>query len=447
MQERLVWESRALSELVRLGGPIAAATVSNSAMTFVNTLFVSWLGPASLAGLALGGVTFFFTACFSVGLLRSCRLAVSHAAGAGRREEGGRYLVAALLLAAVLSALTMAAGLLGAPLLAGLASTPAAGDTAVTYFRVRLIGFPLWLAAVAVRAACHGMGSARGPMLATLAGNLTNGVLSYVFVFTLEGGVSGAAWAANVGALVEAAALLPLQWRLVATSMSGVRPAHLRTLWRIGLPLGSQYVVEVGSFAVLTAMISSLSEVEMGAHQIAMQTLNLSFLPAFALSDAASVLVGQAVGARRDDLVHTVARHAVLTAGAYALLCASVLWLLGEQLAGWFTQDPHLAALTVRLFQVMALFQLFDAANVVARGVLRGTGDVTVPAMIGMALAWGCTPPMMWLLGYQAGWGVLGGWIGFCFEIAVGAALLWWRLRREHWRGAAERSRREQAVG
>jgi Na+-driven multidrug efflux pump len=54
---------------------------------------------------------------------------------------------------------------------------------------------------------------------------------------------------------------------------------------------------------------------------------------------------------------------------------------------------------------------------------------------------------MMWLLGYQAGWGVLGGWIGFCFEIAVGAALLWWRLRREHWRGAAERSRREQAVG
>jgi multidrug resistance protein, MATE family len=81
----------------------------------------------------------------------------------------------------------------------------------------------------------------------------------------------------------------------------------------------------------------------------------------------------------------------------------------------------------------------------VARGILRGAGDVRYPAIMGVALAWALTPPLTWLLGYQAGLGALGGWIGLCAEFCAGAALFWWRLGRGGWRGAAERTRLELA--
>ena len=95
----------------------------------------------------------------------------------------------------------------------------------------------------------------------------------------------------------------------------------------------------------------------------------------------------------------------------------------------------------MRLLHVAAVFQVFDAANIIARAVLRGTGDVRFAAAIGVATSWVFTPPLTWLLGYRLGLGAYGGWLGLCCEIVVGALLLWWRLERRRWLPAAAESR------
>ena len=93
-----------------------------------------------------------------------------------------------------------------------------------------------------------------------------------------------------------------------------------------------------------------------------------------------------------------------------------------------------------------AAFQVADAANVVARGVLRGTGDVRYPAVIGILSAWLLTPPLCWLLGHQMGLGAFGGWIGLSAEIMAAASLFWWRLVRRGWQQSAARSRADLAA-
>src|SRR5688500_20141923 len=90
---------------------------------------------------------------------------------------------------------------------------------------------------------------------------------------------------------------------------------------------------------------------------------------------------------------------------------------------------------------VAADFQVLDCANVVARVTHRCTGDVVWPAWVGILTAWVLTPPLTWLLGWHFGLGALGGWIGLCGEIILGAAVLWWRLERGGWRRAAAASR------
>jgi MATE family multidrug resistance protein len=107
-----------------------------------------------------------------------------------------------------------------------------------------------------------------------------------------------------------------------------------------------------------------------------------------------------------------------------------------------FTSEPELSALTRQLLHVACLFLVADAANAVARCILRGTGDVRVPALIGVLSAWLCTPPLTYLLGLKLGCGAVGAWSGFCLEIIIGALILWRRVIKQSWRGAARRSYR-----
>jgi MATE family multidrug resistance protein len=102
----------------------------------------------------------------------------------------------------------------------------------------------------------------------------------------------------------------------------------------------------------------------------------------------------------------------------------------------------------VQLLYVAAGFQLFDAANIVARSVLRGTGDVRFPALVSVTSSWLFVPPLTYWLGVQHGLGAVGGWWALTAEITATGALLCLRLKRGTWRHAAEQARlRLAAVG
>jgi len=414
--------------------------VSFSTMTLVDTLFVSRLGAAALAGVGLGGTTAFALVCFGMGLLKSERIVVSQALGGGKRQELPGFLGAGILLGLALGALF---GLLGQPLswlLEVLSASEESGRHARTYLSIRSAGSSIVLAYMAFRVFRYGLGDSRTPMVATLLGNGANIVLDYVLIFVLGWGVAGAAWATLLGQLVELAVLVSAQY---ASEIRPARPRrrHFAEIWRLGHVTGLQFLLEVGSFFLLAVLLAALDEVEMAAHQIAIQVIHFTFLPIVAVGEAAAVLAGQAVGAARDDLVRPIARRALglgaLYAGAWTVILGTLAW----PLSGFFTDDAALAAAVVGLLHIAAVFQLFDAANIVARLVLQGTGDVRFPAVAGITLAWLMTPPATWLLGYKAGLGAFGGWLGLCGEIVLISAVLWWRLERGAWQQSAEKSR------
>ncbi len=205
--------------------------------------------------------------------------------------------------------------------------------------------------------------------------------------------------------------------------------------------MGLQFMLEVGSFAALTLAVSTFSEVDMAAHQIALQVIHFSFMPCVAVGEAASVLAGQAVGANRDDLVLRVGRRAALLAGSYAGACAIGFFVASRLIASAFTTDAAVIGLVVRLLRLAVLFQLFDAINIIARSVLRGAGDVRYAAVVGVVVAWLCTPTLAWGLGHGLGMGAFGGWLGVALEILVSAALLASRVERLGWAPAASLAR------
>ena len=438
----LSWHERPLQELVRLSLPITVSMLSYSAMTLVDTWLVGRLGAEQLAGVGLGGTIAFTLVSFGFGLVRGGKTLVSQATGAGKRTEAGAYL-GAMMLGGVLFGLL--AILLQWPLglaLARSAATVAQGHYFVTYLLVRSLGAPSAMLCNALREARYGQGDSRSPMVATLIANAANIVLGWLFVFTWGWGVAGAAWATVIAQSIEAAVLVVYQHR-IGWGISAMRRSHLVALFRVGVPTGLQQMLEIGSFAVLAAMIASMSPAQMAAHQITLQLISFSFLPAFAIGEAASVMVGQAVGAVRDDLVPRIARLALLVVSAFTGFCTLALLAFASALVASFTKDAITQQVAMKLVYVSCVFLVIDGVNIVARAVLRGAGDVVFPAWLGVLCSWGLTPPLAWLLGFHFHLGAFGGWLGLSAEVLIGASAQWLRLARGGWRPYAVRTRAE----
>jgi len=441
-RDHLRWRHRPFPELVRLAWPIGVSMLSYSVMTLADTLFVGRLGASSLAGVSLGGVFAFTLLCFGFGLLRSVKVLVSQAVGAGQEGRIAGLVGAGLTIAVVLGMANVVLGWLGAGLLAHISSSAAAAAQAEAYVQVRVVGAPMALAAVALREARYGTGDAKTPMRAAVVANLANIALDYVLIDVLELGVAGAAWASVAAHVIDCGWLARAQgWAAMGLGRGAWR--SVGAVWRLGVPIGLQMLLEVSAFTVLTAIFSAMSEVDVASHQIALVAVHFSFLPALALGEAASVLAGQAIGARQSALVAVVARRALWAALAYTGFCGVVFALAARPIAMAFSDDPAIIATTTHLLYVAAAFQLFDGASIVARCVLRGTGDVRYAAAVSVLLAWVTTPPLAVALGFGLGMGAVGGWVGLCVEIMLSAGVLWWRLERGGWHAAARRAREQ----
>ena len=439
-------KGRLFRELVSLAWPITVSTLSFSVMTVVDTAFVGRLGPASLAGVGLGGIALWTVLCFGFGLLRAVKVLVSQGVGAGEHEDVLPFLGAGLYAALALSTLALCIGIPVAHYLPQFSASQEAGRVAYTYLSIRLLGAPIVLLSSAIREARYGFGDSRSSMYAALISNAVHIPLNYLLIFSAGWGIAGAAYATLFVQLLE------LAWMLTIQAKSGLglgraRLSHVASVFRIGVPTGSELLLSVVAFSALVLLIARMGETDLAAHQVALQILHFAFMPAVAIGEAASVLAGRAVGANDDTKVLAVAKNALWLAGLYAAGCALIFVFGAVPLLRLFTSDLHVQNVGVHLLYVAAGFQIFDAANIVARAVLRGTGDVRVPALFAVCSGWSFVPGLTWFWGIHHGLGAVGGWLALTVDISVGALLFWWRLGRGHWLPAAQLARRRLAQG
>jgi MATE family multidrug resistance protein len=92
--------------------------------------------------------------------------------------------------------------------------------------------------------------------------------------------------------------------------------------------------------------------------------------------------------------------------------------------------NAALVALTVRYMSVAAAFQLFDGAQTVGAGLLRGLQDTRVPMAIALFGYWVPGLGTAIYLGLYTPLGGLGVWIGLLIGLVVVAVLLMWRWYR-----------------
>jgi MATE family multidrug resistance protein len=437
-------QSAVQREVIALAWPMAAAMLGETAMGLVDTKLVGGLGASSLGGVGVATTLMYLAYAVVFGVMRGVKVRTAYAVGNGEAWHGERYAKAGVLVGLLLGVVVLVLGRDITWALHALGVDGELVDPARDFLRARTLGAPAACVVSALIQHRQGMGDTRSPMVVGIVANAVNAVLAYALIYGAFGaprlGVAGAGYAT---AAVEYGEVLALSVLFVRESRRLRKAAKtpplpmreaLSGIASLGVPSGLQFGIEMLAFTAFTAVLGSLGEAEIAAHQIALATIRVSFLPGVACAEAASVLVGRALGGRKLRVADEVTKNALALAVGFMAICGVGFALFGSDVAALFTDDNDVRRIAGRLFLVAAIFQVLDAVSIVLRGALRGAKDVRAVAFIGIAVIWTCVPTAAFFLGKQAGYGAVGGWIGFVAETTLGAILLSYRWRRGAWR-------------
>jgi MATE family multidrug resistance protein len=200
---------------------------------------------------------------------------------------------------------------------------------------------------------------------------------------------------------------------------------RIRRLIALGFPAAMQATLEAGVFATVTTLIAKLGAVPLASHQIALNTVSLTYMVPLGVSSAAAVRVGQALGRKDPQGARDSGGTAIVLGGVFMACTGILLILFPKWIARMYTPDETVIAATVGLLAAGAAFQLFDGVQTVATGALRGVGDTRTPMLCHFLAYWVIGLPLGALLCFRRGLGAIGLWIGLSLAlILIGIVLL-----------------------
>ena len=446
--------------MVRLAGPVVAIQVGMMLMGVVDTIMVGHVSAVALAAVALGNLYFFGLGVFGMGTLMVLDPVVAQAVGARDDPAVARGIQRGFLIALMIG-LPATLLLLPADLFMSLARQPPDVIPHAAVYALRLAPgvLPFFFYNVLrprLRSKHH-----TGPiMIAIVVANLVNAALNWMLIFGNLGapamGVAGSAWATTISRWVLLLLVLSLTWTTLRPHLLPLRPEifqwkPLGRMLRLGLPIGCQYTLEFGAFAFVALMMGWLGTRQMAGHQVAINLASLTFMVPLGVADAASILVGHAVG--RGDLPGTRgAARAALLCGIGFMSCTAVAFLTTpETFAGLYTDEGRVLGIAVALIPLAGVFQVFDGTQTVAGGILRGLGETKVAMLVNLVGYWFFGLPVSYVLGFWYGLGPGGLWYGLVLGLAAVAGILLVRVRlalaRERRRVLIDHPALESALG
>ncbi len=425
---------RELWPTLALATPIVIGQLAQMSLGLTDTAFIGRLGEVPLAAAAFTSGIFGMFYVVGVGLLSGAGVCAARDYGAGNAPGSAAWLQHGRAFALAVG--TLAFGLLAlfSTQFDSLRQPPAVIAVVRPFFLLIAASLVPSLVFQAQRQFAEAVGHPRGPMLIILGGVLLNALLNWVFIYGHWGspalGLVGSGWST----------LLARSWTVLACSVwlrysprfDALRAARTRAwerarfveLLRLGAPAGAMLLFETGAFGASAFLMGWLGQLPLAAHQIALSCASLTFMVPLGLSHAVSVRISRARGAGRDGSLLAIGWGALSAGLSFMLFGAFVFAFAGRALGSAFTPASEVVALASRLLTVAALFQLFDGAQVISVGALRGLTDIRLPMAITFVAYWVISLPLGYWLAFHTDLGAVGLWLGLAAGLGSAAIAL-----------------------
>jgi len=250
----------------------------------------------------------------------------------------------------------------------------------------------------------------------------------------VEGAALGTVAAETVVATIQMWYLCTHSSELKLTKEKGsFRPQVniLKKALRIGLPMGLEHVVICGAQIMTTVIVAPLGVFAIAANSFAITAESLCYMPGYGISDAATTLVGQSVGAKRRRLTRSFAFITVFMGMIIMGLMGLLMYIFAPQIIGLMTPVEEIRSLGIMALRIEAFAEPMFAASIVAYGVFVGAANTLVPCLMNFFSIWAIRLSLAALLAPTMG--LKGVWIAMCIELCFRGIIFLIRLFKRNW--------------
>ncbi|MDY6859053.1 MAG: MATE family efflux transporter [Pseudomonadota bacterium] len=427
-----------------LGLPLIGSHLAQFAINLTDAAMLGWYDVEALAAQVLGGTLFFVLLIMGSGFAWALVPLVATAAASGEERQVRRVTRMGLWMSMAFALLTLPVFAFAGPILLAAGQAPGVAGLAHQYLAITGWAIVPALLVMVLKSYLAALERTRVVLWVTLGAVAVNALVNYMLIFGNWGapelGIRGAACASLAVQIVSALALI------VYTARATPEHALFHRLWRpdweafgqvfrLGWPIGLTSLAEVGLFSASSVMMGWLGTLQLAAHGIALQIASVVFMVHLGLSSAATIRAGRARGQGDTLGLRRGATVAIALSLLVAVLTVVAFLAVPVPLLGLFVapDDPARAevlAIGTVLLAAAALFQLGDAAQVMALGLLRGVQDTRVPMVMAGISYWLVGMPVSYVLGFVLGWGGAGIWLGLASGLALAAVLMMTRFWR-----------------
>lgn len=278
-------------------------------------------------------------------------------------------------------------------------------------------------------------------MCLLMGGNLLNIFGNWVLIYGKLGfpelGLLGAGLStlfSRIAMLVVFAAWLmnskSLKEYYQAFRQSKVSRKGIRRLFSLGYPLALQTGMETSTFTMSAVMAGWLGATTLAAHQVTLTISQICFMLMTGLATAVSVLVSNAYGQNDMKSVRGYASKGYFMILAVSVFFCTAIWLFRFPIVGMFTDSEEVTAIALSLLIVLFTYQFGDGLQLCFCNALRGIQDVKPIMLMAFVSYYLIAIPSAYLLGFKAGLGITGIWMGFPIGLTVAGIFYYIRFRR-----------------
>jgi MATE family multidrug resistance protein len=434
-----------LKTLFHLAYPIFLAQLALTGLGFLDTAMSGWVGREDLAAIGLGSSLFMPVFMISTGILLAITPLVSQLVGADQLDRISQTLSQGLWLALPLGLLSAFILIKSEIILDYLSLSPKVYQLTADYLDYVAWGLPGVALYQALRFFWEGLGRTLPTMAISFIALFLNIPLNALFIYGLPGlvdpmGAAGCGVATTlvmwsmffIGALYV--------WRHPEIGHWLKRAVTHRPSWHlgskqilnIGVPNTLALLFEVSLFSFIALFVAKLGTLVLASHQVAISYTSMAFMLPLSFAMAVTVRIAHAYGSGQKAKFQLVLRTSFSVTLALGVGLALLTYLGRDVWVILYTQDPEVMKLAALLLVYAASYQIFDAVQATAAGVLRGLGDTRFTMFVTLVTYWGIGLGGGYLLGmtdvFTPRQGVEGFWLGIILGLGAAAILLSWRV-------------------
>ncbi len=305
----------------------------------------------------------------------------------------------------------------------------------ISYYSIRVWGFPLTLFVFAVMGIFRGLQNTFYPMMIAIVGASLNILLDFILVYGIEGVIApmyleGAAWASLIAQAVMAVIALVLLVRKTDIRLVPRFPVHpeLKNLVFMSLNLFVRAIALNAALILAVREATDLGDRYIGAHTIA---INLWLFAAFFIDGyaaAGNIMGGRLLGARDYNGLWRLAKK-VTKYGAYVCGLLMVLaFLFYDDVGTIFSNDRSVLTTFNAIFFLVILGLPVNMVAFVLDGIFKGLGEMKFLRNVLLAATFLGFVPVLFFTKFM-GWGISGIWIAFLVWMAIRGGALVWKFR------------------